>query len=170
MKRPLAVLVLLAAVLYAAPASAQNLGTFRWQLQPYGSVLNLTVVQQGSIYLLDGFETQCGGNPSLPVTGVAVPQANGSVLIGVTTVNERGRGLHTRAFINTSDFNGFWSDNAGNTSQTFRFNPGETCPGGPRTDPNQPLRDETDASTVQALQDQIATLTARLAALESRKQ
>ena len=130
MMRTAAVVALLAGVLHAAPASAQNLGTFKWQLQPYGSVLNITVVQQGTIYLLDGFETQCGGNATLPVSGVAVPQANGSVLIGVTTVNERGHGLHTRAFINTTDFNGFWSDNAGNTSQTFRFNPETPAPWG----------------------------------------
>jgi hypothetical protein len=170
MMRTAAVVALLTGALCAAPASAQNLGTFRWQLQPYGSVLNLTVVQQGTIYLLDGFETQCGGNATLPVSGVAVPQANGSVLIGVTTVNERGRGLHTRAFINTTDFNGFWSDNAGNTSQTFRFNPGDPCPLGPRTDPTSPVAPPTDATTIQALQDQIAALTARLNALEGRKQ
>ena len=55
MKPTIAALTLLAAAHYSTPAAAQNLGTFRWQLQPYGSVLNLTVVQQGSIYLLDGF-------------------------------------------------------------------------------------------------------------------
>jgi hypothetical protein len=171
MKPIIAALVVIAGVLCATPAAAQNLGTFRWQLQPYGSVLTLTVVQQGDIYLLDGFESQCGGNPTLPASGVAVPQANGSVLIGVTTVNERGHGLHTRAFVNLADFNGFWSDNAGNISQVFRFNPGETCPGGPRTDPTSPLHggEAGEAATIQALQAQIAALTERLAALEKRK-
>ncbi len=125
-------------LLAAAPASAQSLGTFRWQLQPYGSVLHLNVVQQGSIYLLNGFEAQCGGNASLPVSGVAVPQANGSVILGVTTINEQGRGLHTRATVNLTDFNGSWSDNAGNSNQTLLFNPGTTCPGGPRTGPISP--------------------------------
>jgi hypothetical protein len=165
MKPTIAALTVLAAALHSAPASAQNLGTFRWQLQPYGSVLNLTVVQQGAVYLLDGFESQCGGNASLPVSGVAVLQANGTVMIGVTSINEQGRGLHTRATINTSDFNGSWSDNAGNTNQTFRFNPGDPCPLGPRTGPTSP--DERPGE-VQALQDQIAALTARLAALERK--
>ena len=169
MKPIVATLFIASAVLVAAPASAQNLGTFRWQLQPYGSVLNLTVVQQGSVYLLDGFEAQCGGNASLPVSGVAVPQANGTVMIGVTSINEQGRGLHTRATINTSDFNGTWSDNAGNTSQTFKFNPGVTCPGGPRTGPTSPDQLSNDSDTIQALQDQIAALTARLAAVEKPK-
>jgi hypothetical protein len=167
MKRTLAVLLVATGVL-AAPAAAQSLGTFRWQLQPYGSVLALNVTQQGSIYLLDGFESQCGGNASLPASGIAVVQANGTVILGLTTINEQGRGLHTRATINTTDFNGFWSDNAGNTNQTFLFAPGVTCPGGPRTGPVAPDTGGSDAA-VQALRDQITALTARLAALE-RKQ
>jgi hypothetical protein len=169
MKPALRSLTLLALVLSAAPAFAQSLGTFRWQLQPYGSVLQISVTQQGGIFLLDGIELQCGGNASLPVNGVAVPQANGSVILGMTTINENGRGIHTRATVNTADFGGFYSDNAGNTNQPFIFNPGETCPGGPRTGPNVPLTESGDA-TVQALLDQVAVLTARLAALEGRKQ
>jgi hypothetical protein len=169
MKPALRSLTLLALVLSAAPAFAQSLGTFRWQLQPYGSVLQISVTQQGGIFLLDGIELQCGGNASLPVNGVAVPQANGSVILGLTTINENGRGIHTRATVNTADFGGFYSDNAGNTNQPFIFNPGETCPGGPRTGPNVPLTESGDA-TVQALLDQVAALTARLAALEGRKQ
>ena len=146
MTRYLASITIATALFAAAPASAQSLGTFRWQLQPYGSVLHLTVVQQGSIYLLNGFEAQCGGNASLPVSGVAVPQDNGSVILGVTTINEQGRGLHTRATINLTDFNGTWSDNAGNTNQTFLFNPGVTCPGGPRTGPIAPDAPPADPS------------------------
>lgn len=169
MTRCMRSLALMTFVLCAVPASAQSLGTFSWQLQPYGSVLRLTVTQQGSIYLLDGFESQCGNNPTLPASGIAVPQADGRILLGITTINERGRGLHTRAFINTTDFSGFWSDNAGNTSQTFRFNPGNTCPGGPRTDPLSPDAPAGDGTTVQALIDQIAALSARLAALEAGK-
>ena len=95
--------VTLAVLLFGAAvssASAQSFGTFRWQLQPYGSVLEISVTQQGGIFLLDGIELQCGGNASLPVNGVAVPQANGSVILGVTTINEQGRGLQCqRAFV-----------------------------------------------------------------------
>lgn len=124
----------------AAPAQAQTLGTFRWRLAPYGSVLALTVTQRGSVYELIGFEAQCGGNLSLPVNGVGVVQADGRVFLGLTSITVDGRGLHTRALINTSDFSGFWSDNAGNTSQPFEFNPPPTCqpPLGPRTGPSSP--------------------------------
>lgn len=134
----LGTLAVLAVVGSARSTSAQTIGTFSWQLAPYGSQIVVTVTQNGSTYDFRGVETQCGGNASLPVTGMAVPQANGLVLIGLTTINERGRGLHTTAFINTIDFNGTWSDNAGNTNQQFRFNPGTTCPGGPRTNPINP--------------------------------
>ena len=156
-------------ILSASPALAQPLGTFRWQVQPYGSVLQISVTQQGTIYLLDGVELQCGGNASLPVNGVAVPQSNGSVILGMTTINENGRGIHTRATINTADFNGFYSDNAGNLNQVFLFNPGTTCPGGPRTGPTSPDVDGNNATT-QSLLDHITALTSRLAALEGRKQ
>lgn len=140
MKRFLCPLILCTLLFAAAPASAQGtvLGTFQWQLAPYGSVLHLTVTQQGSLFLVHGFEAQCGGNLSLPVSGVAVSQASGQVFFGLTSINENGRGIHTRAFINTSNFNGTWSDNAGNTNQSFVFNPGTTCPGGPRTGPTSP--------------------------------
>jgi hypothetical protein len=138
MTRFLSPLILGAMLVTAAPAGAQTIGTFRWQLAPYGSVVHLTVTQQGSIFLLHGFEAQCGGNLSLPVSGVAVPQANGDVFLGFTSINENGRGIHTRAFVNLTTFNGSWSDNAGNSNQSFRFNPGTTCPGGPRTGPVVP--------------------------------
>lgn len=168
MTRVFRILACCAIVLTATAASAQSLGSFSWQLQPYGSVLTLNVVQQGSIYLLDGFESQCGGNATLPASGIAVPQANGQVILGVTTINEQGRGLHTRATINTTDFNGTWSDNANNTNQTFRFSPGTTCPGGPRTSPTSPDPVTSDGA-LQSLLDEIAALRARLAALEAAR-
>lgn len=163
-RRSLLSLVFVALLMAAAPASAQTIGTFRWQLATYGSVLNLTVVQQGSLFLLSGFEAQCGGNASLPVSGVAVPQANGQIFIGVTSITENGQGLHTRAFINLTDFNGSWSDNANNTNQPFVFSPGETCPGGPRTGPTVP-----DQDALAAMQAELASLRARVAAAEGGK-
>lgn len=139
--RSITVLILvLVGFLAAVPAHAQTLGTFRWRLAPYGSVLTLTVTQRGAVYELIGFEAQCGGNLSLPVNGVGVVQADGRVFLGLTSITVDGRGLHTRALINTADFSGFWSDNAGNTSQTFQFNPPPTCQPslGPRTGPSSP--------------------------------
>lgn len=144
MKRFLFPAVFCALLFVAAPAGAQTIGTFRWQLLPFGSVVELTVTQQGTIFLLHGKELQCGNNRSLPVSGVAVPQANGQVFLGFTSINENGRGIHTRAYVNLTDFNGNYADNAGNSSITmnFAFNPGTTCPGGLRTGPTNPDQGE----------------------------
>lgn len=126
----------------AATASAQNLGTFSWQLKPYGSVVTMTIIQEGAMYRVTGFEAQCGGNPSLPLTGSIVPQGNGQLLLGFTTITINGHGLHTRATINpASNFDGSYSDNAGDTGQTLTFRGGNqapVCPGGPRTEPPSP--------------------------------
>jgi hypothetical protein len=146
MKRFLSPLILGATLLTAVPASAQTIGPFRWQLAPYGSVLHLTITPQGNIFLLNGFEAQCGGNLSLPVSGVAVPQADGTVFLGLTSITENGSGLHTRAYVNLSTLNGSWSDNAGNSNQSFVFNPGDTCPGGPRTGPIVPNPSDAQGS------------------------
>ena len=50
--------------------SAQPLGVFRWQLQPYCNVVSLTITQSGGIYTLDGTDDQCGTAPA-GVTGDA---------------------------------------------------------------------------------------------------
>ena len=168
----------LAALVFAAVPSitqAQVLGTFNWQLQPYGSVVTLTITQKGTLFIAEGFESQCGGNLSLPVTGSIVPQANGTFFFGLTSINENGRGLHTRAFMNTSNFNGTWSDNAGNTNQTFQFRgttQGPVCPGGPRTGPTSPDQGPAASGDAapQAVLAELAALRARLAALEAPKQ
>jgi hypothetical protein len=168
---PAVVVILLAC---AGSAHAQSLGTFRWQLQPFGSVLNLTVTQQGTIYLLNGFEAQCS-NPSLPVWGVAVPQANGTILFGLTTITENGNGLHTRASIALSTLAGSWIDNA-NSSGNFVFNPGNTCPGGPRIGPIEPgpvgagwPDAALNTSTLATLRAELQAVLGRLTALESKR-
>lgn len=136
MRRSIVPLMFVAALAMAAPANAQTLGTFRWNTAPFCNVLNVTVIQQGAVFQLIGFEEQCGGNPSLPVFGTALIQTDGSIWVGWTTVMEDGRGLVTRATLSTPDFNGTWSDNSGE-SGTMTFNPGpvESLPGGPRPGP-----------------------------------
>ena len=176
MMRTISVFVLAALVFVAAPTPAQSqvLGTFHWQLAPYGSVLNLTITQKGSLFVLEGLESQCGNNLSLPVTGIAVPQANGQIFFGVTSITENGRGLHTRAYMNTSNFGGTWSDNAGNTNQPFTFVPSQpapNCVGGPRTGPNSPDPGLVAGdAAVQSLAAELGVLRARLSALEAKTQ
>lgn len=135
-------------------------------------MLNLNVTQQGSIYLLNGFEAQCGGNPNLPAWGVAVPQPNGSVILGITTILAQGNGLHTRATINLADFSGGWIDNA-SQSGLFIFNPGAINDGGPRITPLEPdqpaVPDAATTSTLDALKAEMDALGRKLAELEAKK-
>lgn len=130
-------LFVLALTLAASTASAQTIGTFRWRTAPYCNVMNVTVTQVGSVYRLEGFEEQCGGNPRQPIWGIGVLQPNGSITLGFSVVPVVGAAnpVTIRASLG-NDFNGAWTDN-GSSSGTFEFSPNCTtgC-GGPRTTPS----------------------------------
>ncbi len=119
-------------VISSSAASAQTLGTFRWRTEPFCNVLNLTVTQNGSTFTLDGFDEQCGGNPRLPVHGIAVPQPNGTITLGLSVVHNPGNltPVNLEAVISPSTVSGTWRDNAGGNG-ALTFNPASTS-GGPR--------------------------------------
>ena len=73
------VVVLAAASLLAAEADAQSLGVFRWQLQPYGNAVVVTVTQQGGQYQIDGYDDQCGAPQRAPLVGIATPNPDGTI-------------------------------------------------------------------------------------------
>ncbi len=56
---------------FSVSATAQPLGTFRWQQQPYCNVFTVSVEQNGGIYTLDGFDDQCGAAVRAAVAGLA---------------------------------------------------------------------------------------------------
>jgi hypothetical protein len=123
--------------LWPVAAEAQPLGTFRWRTEPYCNVITVTVTQVNAVYVLDGFDEQCGGNPRQPVRGVAVPQVTGSVTLGLYVVMQPGGALVTiDAGISPTSLSGNWRDSAGN-SGAFTFNP-TSGGGGPRTGPIEP--------------------------------
>lgn len=103
--------------LAAVPAAAQPLGTFTWQLQPFCNVLTLSVVQQGSIYLLDGFDDLCGDAQRAPASGVATPSPSGSISVGLTIVLIDGAPVHVNARIDLPSIVGSWNDSTGNFGQ-----------------------------------------------------
>jgi len=124
--------------LLPAAASAQPLGTFRWRTEPYCNVVTVTVTQNAGVYTLDGFDEQCGGNPRLPVHGIAVLQANGSITLGFDVVTiPGGTPVSIEAGISPSSLSGAWRDSAGNSGD-FTFNPASTGGAGPRTGPVPP--------------------------------
>jgi hypothetical protein len=109
------VLVLLAC---STTASAQVIGTFAWQTQPYCNVVTVTVVQQGAQYQLTGHDNLCGAGPA-PVTGTAVP-AGGGVRFGFAVARPDGRAAHLSASIDLGTLSGTWADEAG-LGGTFAF-------------------------------------------------
>lgn len=115
-------------------AEAQPLGTFRWQLQPFCNAVTLTVVQQGALYQLDGFDDQCGGaNPRAPLVGMATSNPDGTIGFGLNLVTTPGGApVHVQATITPATLGGTWTDSAGN-SGTFAFN--GAAAGSPRPTP-----------------------------------
>lgn len=130
-------LAALSGAVWPSPALAQPLGTFRWRTEPYCNVLTVTVTPVGGVYTLEGFDEQCGGSPRQPVRGVALPQANGSVTLGVSVIAlPGGTPVNIEAGISPTGLNGTWRDSAGN-SGTLTFAPTATS-GGPRPLPTPP--------------------------------
>ena len=109
----------LAACLFAlgcvVDASAQTVGSFTWQLQPYCNAVTTTVVQTGAVFTLDGFDDNCGGGqPRSAVSGIATPNPDGSITVGLTIVNAQGGApAHVSARITMPAASGTWSDSGG---------------------------------------------------------
>jgi hypothetical protein len=94
-------------------ASAQVIGSFGWQTQPYCNVVTVTVVQQGEIFQLSGSDNLCGAGTAA-VTGTAVPTAQG-VQFGLTVAMPRGRPSHVSATISLATLSGSWVDAEGHS-------------------------------------------------------
>ena len=126
------ILALILSLSAAATASAQSIGTFRWQLQPYCNVVTLSITQAGAVYTLDGYDDQCGAATRAPVTGSAVPNPDGTIEIGFGIVaSPDARPVHVAVAINTATLGGTWTDSAGH-SGTFAFTPIGGTGGAPR--------------------------------------
>ena len=125
-----------AATILATAASAQPLGTFTWQLQPFCNVVTLQVTQQGALYTAEGFDDQCGAPQRAPLVGTLTPNPDGSIGFGLHVVTvPGGRGLQVDARISIATLGGAWADSAGNAG-TFAF--GAHSGGNPRPAPTIP--------------------------------
>jgi Chaperone of endosialidase len=120
----------------AGGAAAQPIGTFSWQLQPFCNVVTVNVTQNGGVYTLDGFDNQCGAGQRAPLVGLATPNPDGTIGLGLNIVTvPGGLAVHVDARLTLATLGGSWSDSAGN-SGTFVFNgPGG---GSPRPSPTIP--------------------------------
>jgi hypothetical protein len=126
---------LAAAFMTVAPASAQPLGTFKWQLLPYCNVLTLTVIQMGGIYTLSGTDDQCGApTPKASVSGLAFLNPSGSIGMGVTIVTPTTAApvpVHLDISVAPQSLSGTWRDSAGNSGDYF-FTSSRVPGGSPR--------------------------------------
>jgi hypothetical protein len=129
------VLVVMLTLLAVRSAQAQPLGTFRWQQQPYCNVVNLSVVQDGTLYRLDGYDDQCGAGTRASAVGLAFFNPDGTAGIGLTIVTTPGgTPLHIDATVSLATISGTWRDSAGNTGP-FVLTPGAPIAGSPRPAP-----------------------------------
>ena len=110
-------------------AQAQSLGTVSWQLQPYCNVVTVTVTQNGSVYTLDGYDDQCGAATRAPLVGLATPNPNGTIGLGMTITTPSGAAVQVDATITLPAASGTWRDSTGATG-TFAF--GASTGGSPR--------------------------------------
>jgi hypothetical protein len=126
------VALVVAGLLQASVASAQSLGTFRWQLQSYCNVISVVVTQTGGVYALDGFDDQCGAGKRAPVNGLATPNPDGTIGMGFNIVAAPGAvPVQIAASIDLATLSGTWRDSAGATGN-FVFTPGNGNGGSPR--------------------------------------
>lgn len=103
-------------------ASAQVLGTFPWQMQPYCNVVTLTLTNTpAGGWVLDGNDDQCGGGNRGSAVGVATFNAGGNVTLNFTIVSApSGKPVHVSAIVSPATGSGTWTDSVGN-SGTFAF-------------------------------------------------
>jgi hypothetical protein len=115
----------------AMSGSAQSLGVFRWQLQPYCNVVSLAVTQNGGIYTLDGTDDQCGSAPAA-ATGEAFLRSGTEAGLGFTIVSVPGGApVHVEATINLASLSGTWRDSGGHQGALV-LTPGAGAGGSPR--------------------------------------
>jgi hypothetical protein len=118
----------------ASAASAQTIGTFRWQLRPYCNVITVTITQVGSLYRVEGRDDRCGAAQAGSVIGTAFVNPDGSVGLGLNVVSvPNGQPQPVAAAISLASLTGNWS--GGGTGGEFVFTPGAGNGGSLRPDP-----------------------------------
>jgi hypothetical protein len=133
----------------AADLSAQSLGTFKWQLQPYCNVVTVNVTGVAGVYTLEGYDDQCGAPSRAPLTGVATPNPDGTIGFGLHVVTSPGgRGVQIEARITMASLTGPWTDSQGNAG-TFVLTPGGGTGGSPRPAAAKVGATAVDSSQVQ---------------------
>ena len=108
-------------VLAASSASAQVLGTFTWQMQPYCNRVSLTLTTGAGGFVLHGVDDRCGATVRGSASGAAVFNGDGSVSLNFAIATApAGTVVHVSASVSPTTGQGTWSDDLGH-SGTFAF-------------------------------------------------
>lgn len=127
--------VFLVAVGVAVDAGAQPLGTFRWQQQPFCNIVTLSIVRNGNVFELQGYDDQCGASTRGAAGGVAVVNPDGTIGMGLTIVTTPGGApVHIDGIVSLASVSGTWRDSAGRNG-SWVFTPGPGTGGSPRPRP-----------------------------------
>ena len=116
-------------LLTAAGASAQVLGTFSWQMQPYCNIVTLTLTQTPGGFTADGSDNQCGAAKLAGAAGMALFNPDGTVGLEFTIVTApSGKAVHVSASVNPGNGSGSWTDSVGNSGTMALGAPGSGSP------------------------------------------
>ena len=107
--------VVACAGLSASSASAQVLGTFRWQFAPYCNTITLTIQQVAGQFVANGFDDLCGAARTAPAIGSAHLNPDGTVGLGITVIRGDGFAVQHSAIFTPTSPSGTWTDNYGNS-------------------------------------------------------
>jgi hypothetical protein len=113
-RRSWVVLVLTMALFLPSTLYAQVLGPFTMQLAPFCNVITFTVVAQGPIFNVAGFDDNCGAATRLSAAGSVFPNPNGTVGGGLSIIGVGQVVGQVALMINAGGPSGTWTDNTGN--------------------------------------------------------
>ncbi len=115
------VLALSVFALVPVAASAQVLGPFPWQMQPYCNTVSIRLTGSPTGFTLDGVDNQCGATNQGSVTGTASFNTSGNVTLNFTIVTAPGGvPVSVSAVVSPATGDGTWTDSNGN-SGSFKF-------------------------------------------------
>lgn len=117
--------------LTTASASAQVIGTFRWQFAPYCNVVTLTVEQVGAGFRVEGSDDLCGAAKSAGASGTAHLNPDGTIGFTLLVTRPDGLTVASAASLSLATISGTWNDEYGNTGN-LAFNPPNPASGAPR--------------------------------------
>lgn len=112
----LAVVVAVAAVAAPLSVSAQVLGTFTWQMQPYCNRLTLTLTGTPGGFVAAGTDDLCGAPKKAGATGFVAFNPDGTVGLSFAIASTTGgRPTDVTAVVSPGNGQGTWSDGVGNS-------------------------------------------------------